>query len=60
MRRGSFTFLAGVILISAMPVLILFTIDVEPAALIALAAEAFFVYEIIRQNREMPWLNQLI
>ncbi len=59
MRRGSVAFLTGIFLVSAMPVLILFTVDVEPVALIALVAEAIFVYEIIRQNREMPWLNQL-
>ncbi len=59
MRRGTVAFLTGTFLVSAMPVLILFTVDVEPAALIALAAEIVFIYEIIRQNREMPWLNQL-
>lgn len=59
MKRGSVAFLTGIFLISAVPVLILFTVDVEPAALIALVAEAFFIYEIVRQNREMPWLNQL-
>lgn len=59
MRRGTVAFLAGIFLVSVMPVLILFTVNVEPAALIALVAEAVFIYEIIRQNREMPWLNQL-
>ncbi len=57
--RGNIAFLAGIFFITVMPVLILFTLNIEPVALIALVIFAFYIYEILRQNREMPWLNPL-
>ncbi len=57
LRRGNLLFLSALILIVAMPFLILFTVGLALVGLIALVLYLAFVIEIIRQNKNMPWLN---
>jgi len=59
LRRGNQLFLLGLIFAISMPALILLTVGLELVSAIAMILFIVFVFEIVRQIREMPWLNEI-
>lgn len=56
-RKGNLFFLLALLLLTAVPFLILFTIRLDIVGLIALLLYVAFLFEDIRMNRRMPFLN---